>query len=69
VRWSEKDFDGESLYNYLKFGIRKAQVMRMKAEVDRVACWFDYDMFDNPHCSPYIGVVKNLKEKLKFLPH
>ena len=34
----------------------KEQVVAMKAEVDRVACWFDYDMFDNPHCSPYVGV-------------
>ena len=45
-----------SRYNYLKFGLRKEQVVAMKAEVDRVACWFDYDMFDNPHCSPYVGV-------------
>lgn len=67
VRWPEKNFDPTALYHYLKHDMSFSKIEEMQTELSRAACWFDYDLFDNKVCSPFVGVVRQLQDKLVSL--
>jgi len=53
---------GDGLYEHLRDMVveRWQAVEALHAEVERVACWFDYSSPDRSDCSPYVGLVREL---------
>lgn len=65
IKWPEEAV-GDRLYEFLR-SIPPAVRRRMKAEVDRHACWFDY-MSEDPECSPYLAMLRTLEKRKRQFP-
>eukprot|EP00928_Gymnodinium_smaydae_P096247 TRINITY_DN8458_c0_g1_i2.p1 TRINITY_DN8458_c0_g1~~TRINITY_DN8458_c0_g1_i2.p1 ORF type:complete len:552 (-),score=116.42 TRINITY_DN8458_c0_g1_i2:27-1682(-) len=64
IKWPEAKVD--QLYDHLR-SYSAERLREMKEEVDRQACWFDY-FSDNPRCSPYLAVLRQLEERKRNFP-
>lgn len=64
IKWPEAAVG--DLYEFLRTFPRD-KLAKMKAEVDRHACWFDY-MSEDPTCSPYLAVISALEERKRRFP-
>lgn len=65
IKWPESQV-GQRLYDYL-VSFTPLALKQMKAEVDGHRCWFDY-FSEDPQCSPFRAVLKNLEERKQRFP-
>jgi len=65
IKWPEAAV-GPRLYDFLR-SFPPSEVQRMKAEVARHVCWFDY-FSDDPNCSPFLATIRALEERKRRFP-
>ncbi|CAD7941100.1 unnamed protein product [Amoebophrya sp. A120] len=68
VRWPEQDFSLAALLDHLRNLLESGAATELKKQVDRLSCWFDYDLWDAADCSPYRGAMRQLQDRVDSLP-
>lgn len=66
MKWTQENITADLFHSLKRFGFQ--EIWRMKQEVERHRCWFDYNLRNEPLCSPYQMIMRILAKKKNINP-